>query len=83
MMRCASGKRIYETIELAEEALIQNHIRNNYREGEGPINIYLCPNCSNYHFTSKGQTHPMFEDPDTVERIKKERIALDWERKLS
>jgi hypothetical protein len=79
MAGCISGKSIFQSKELAEEALIQNHIRNNHREGSGPINVYECRDCSNWHFTSNGNVSPLLLDSEIKKRIAKERTALEWE----
>lgn len=80
-MNCVTGKTCYATEELAKEALIQNHIRNGHRTGSGPINYYKCNDCGNWHFTSKGNPHPMFSDAQTMNKIKKERLVQSWERR--
>lgn len=82
MNNCPSGKRSFDNQELAEEALIQNHIRNYHRTNGGPINIYSCRDCGVYHFTSKGEIHNLLLDEGSKERIKKEQQADFWERKL-
>ncbi len=82
MMTCRTGKRCFETEAIAEEALIQNHIVNHYQGQEGPKTIYQCDECGNWHFTSRGQFHPLFEDEEVVDRIKRERLANSWERHL-
>jgi hypothetical protein len=79
MAGCISGKSIFQSKELAEEALIQNHIRNNHREGSGPINVYECRDCLNWHFTSNGNVSPLLLDSEIKKRIAKERTALEWE----
>lgn len=79
---CGSGKRLFESEAIALEALIQNHIVNTYNVGEGPRNVYLCNECGSWHFTSKGETHSFLDDEETMAKIKKERIASHWERKL-
>jgi len=76
-MRCSSGKICYDSETIAEEALIQNHARNNYSSGQGPINIYECHICGSYHFTSKGVVNPILEEEKG--RIKKLREAYNWE----
>ncbi|MEQ6168584.1 MULTISPECIES: hypothetical protein [unclassified Ekhidna] len=81
-MKCSSGKRAFDSVALAEEALIQHHIRNDYKKGEGPINIYECKECGNWHFTSKGIEHELFNDQEIVRRIESERRAFLWEQKL-
>ncbi len=82
MSGCSSGKRKFETESLAIEALIQNHIVNNYRGNEGPVNVYQCPDCGSWHFTSKGEKHPLLEDEKTLQIIAKERRAFNWEKGL-
>lgn len=82
MESCPSGKRLYADKQLAEEALIQHHIRNNYRAGEGPVNVYQCPMCGNWHFTSKGEMSELFEDEETRRFIERERRSFEWEQKL-
>ena len=82
IMRCVTGKRCFESEELAVEALVQHHIINHYSEGQGPINVYHCPHCEHWHFTSKGERNEILNDPGTQARIKKERQSNYWERKL-
>lgn len=78
--KCVSGKRIFETEALALDALIQNHIINNYRADEGPTNVYECPDCGQWHFTSKAEKHPLFDDPEIARNIVQEKRAINWER---
>lgn len=80
--KCISGKRVYETLEIAEEALVQHHIVNEYKAGEGPINVYKCQDCGRWHFTSKGKPNSIFDDNEVKLRIKNERRANYWERHL-
>lgn len=81
-MKCPTGKVVYESEELGLEALIQNHIRNNHRQGSGPINVYQCGDCKLWHFTSQGEKAAIFLDEQTKRRIQKEQQALEWERNL-
>ena len=81
-MKCITGKKCFEEEFLALEALIQNHIFNDYSEAEGPINIYQCHECDHWHFTSKGLKHEVLNAPETKARIKRERQANYWERKI-
>lgn len=79
---CTTGKRSFDNKSLAEEALIQHHIRNSYKTGEGPINVYECDDCGNWHFTSKGIKNELFSDAEIVKKIQSERIGYQWERKI-
>ena len=79
-IRCSSGKRGFNAQTIAEEALIQHHIRNDYQQNEGPINVYVCDDCGQWHFTSKGEINDLLQDFEVIQRIKKERQAFFWER---
>ncbi|MCP4457263.1 MAG: hypothetical protein GY816_04435 [Cytophagales bacterium] len=81
-MRCSSGKTSFESKELAEEALIQNHIRSNHRKGSGPQNVYECQDCGEWHFTSRPPASELFSDKDILNRMDLERRSYDWERKV-
>ena len=82
-MFCSVSRKVsYASEALALEALIQHHIRQHHSPGKGPVNIYLCNHCGEWHFTSKGEHHPELQLPETQARIKKEREGLYWERRL-
>jgi len=80
MSHCSSHKVCYDSKEIAEEALLQNHAKNNYAKGQGPVNVYLCDMCGCYHFTSKGEINPLLNSQKG--RIDKLREASYWEDKL-
>lgn len=79
--KCISGKRCFDDEGIASEALVQHHILNEYSANQGPRNVYQCEECGNWHFTSKSK-NSLLDDPDISKRIKKEREASQWERKL-
>lgn len=81
-MKCRSGKTAFDSKELGEEALIQNHIRNNHREGSGPQNIYECDDCGDWHFTSRHPISELLLDESVLKRIARERLSLQWEQKI-
>ncbi len=82
MEHCVSGKTIYQARELAEQALIEAWIRNHYREGSGPVNIYPCEDCKRYHFTSQGMMNTTLKKALEDGIIEKRRNSADWERKF-
>ena len=82
MKKCPSGKVTYNTMALAEDVLIDSWSRNNYTIGQGPINVYMCDDCGNYHFTSKGAMNARLKTEWDSGRIAKQRLAFDLERKL-
>lgn len=80
--RCVSGKRVYTSHEMAEDALVEAWTRYDYHAGNGPVAVYRCEDCGYYHLTSAG---PMSENLSKALRdgtIEKQREALKWERRL-
>jgi hypothetical protein len=82
MTRCPSGKIVYITQTLAEDALIDAWIRNHYSIGKGPINVYQCDDCGNFHFTSKGLMNKQLESGLNSGQIARSRRAFELEQKL-
>lgn len=82
MKRCPSGKVIYATQTLAEDALIDAWIRNNYTLGTGPVSIYQCEDCGNFHFTSKGTMNDRLKKEWDSGQIARSRRAFDHEQKF-
>jgi hypothetical protein len=81
MLKCPTGKRVYLTETLAEDALIDAHSRNNYA-GTGPINIYKCEDCGHFHFTSKGKMNEKLAQQIASGKIKREQEASQWISRL-
>ena len=54
MQACSSGKRSYLSEAIAIEALIEAHIHFDYRKQSGPIAVYPCDECGQFHLTSTG-----------------------------
>ncbi len=82
MNRCISGKRVYPTQETAEEALLAAWTRFDYAAGNGPVAVYQCEDCGNYHLTSRG---PMNERLDRALRegtIQRQKEADRWAEKF-
>lgn len=82
MNSCPSGKRVYQTLELAEEALIGAWITYEYGKGNGPVAIYQCEDCGLYHFTSKGEMNKRLAQMLKEGKIQKQKEADKWERKF-
>jgi hypothetical protein len=80
-MKCPSGKRIYLTEAIAEDALIDAHSRQQY-SGTGPVNIYRCGECGYYHFTSKGKMNDKLSQLIVNGKIKRQQEANQWLNKL-
>ncbi len=81
MLKCPTGKRVYITEALAEDALIDTHSRNQYA-GTGPIAVYQCEECGYYHFTSKGKMNENLAQQIASGKIKRQQEANQWMNKL-
>ncbi len=82
MLKCSSSKRAYLTAELAEDALIEAHIQFDYRSGQGPVGVYQCETCGQFHLTSKGLLNEKLADYQRNGKIKNQQQANQWLAKL-
>ncbi len=82
MLRCSTGKKIYYSEQDAEEALVDAWVRNNYREGSGPIGIYQCDNCGYFHWTSQPPMNQRLQEALQDGSISKEQEANKWRSKF-
>lgn len=81
-MKCSTKKICFASREIAEHELLANHAKYNYAAGQGPVNIYKCDSCGTYHFTSKGEPHPLLQKKETQQQINRESEANYWLDKL-
>lgn len=82
MKRCPSGKVNYSSLLLAEDALLETWIRNHYTIGQGPVNVYQCTYCEEFHFTSKGEMNVRLREALDIGTIVRGRRAFDFENRL-
>lgn len=82
MKSCSTGKNTYASQALAEDALLEAHIRTDFPKGQGPVTVYACQICSGYHLTSKGLMNPRLASAVADGTIRRLREAADWERKF-
>lgn len=73
---------MYLSQALAEDALLEIWIRNHYKAGQGPVNVYVCDDCGNFHFTSKGEMSARLKEALDNGQLEKNRRAFDLENKL-
>ena len=78
MVKCPSGKRVYDRPEWAEEALIDAHTVYEFSPGQGPQAYYLCEDCGYYHLTSRGPINERLAEALSNGTIKKMREANNW-----
>ena len=82
MNRCSSGKRTYETQEVAENVLVESWVRYEYSGQTGPVSIYKCEDCGHYHLTSKGPMNARLAEALKDGSIEKQKQGRRWEDKL-
>jgi len=73
---------VYLTEDLAEEALLQAHTLFDYSKDSGPIAVYRCEDCGNYHLTSRGPMNAKLADQIKNGKIDRDKEAERWLRKL-
>jgi ABC-type ATPase with predicted acetyltransferase domain len=78
MKKCVTGKRLYATSDLAEEALIEARTQYDYSGNMGPVAIYLCEDCGFYHLTSRGPMNARLAKQLADGTINRQKEANRW-----
>ena len=74
---------MYPTQQVAEDALIEAHIRFTYAQGYGPVGIYRCDDCGLFHLTSKGPENERLLQARKAGEISRQKQANEWARRLN
>ena len=82
MNRCISGKRVYATQQIAEDVLIEAWSRYDYNNNTGPVSVYKCEDCGNYHLTSTGPVNERLAKALAEGKIRQQREARRWEERF-
>lgn len=82
MKKCPTGKKTYDTHEVAEDALIESWVKYDHKSGTGPVAVYQCEECGYFHLTSKGIMNGRLAKYIAEGRIKLLKEAQRWEGKL-
>ncbi len=82
MIKCVSNKKVYPTREIAEGALIEAHTQFEYTQGSGPIAVYQCEDCENYHLTSQGPMNQKLAELLKDGKIQRQKEANQWLNKI-
>jgi hypothetical protein len=82
MSRCVSGKIQYATERLAEDALIEVHVKFSYAGDGGPVAVYRCEDCGFFHLTSRGKMNERLGQLIKEKKIQLLKEADHWESKL-
>jgi hypothetical protein len=78
MKKCVTQKKCYSTKEIAEDALIEAWIGFDYSRGNGPVAVYQCDDCGEFHLTSSGPMNGRLSDAINSGFIKRQKDANQW-----
>ena len=78
---CPSGKRAFVTEVQAEEALIDTRTRRG-DDRQGPVGVYRCEDCGQFHLTSKGPMNARLAQYIKDGKLKLNQEANRWLGKL-
>ena len=82
-MPCSTHKYEYMSRDLAETALIDQHVYKNFLPHEGPQNIYECDLCGAWHFTSKSpERNAALQELIDSGELKRRQELSKWERRF-
>jgi hypothetical protein len=82
MKKCPSGKKSYQSLSIAEDALVEAHVQFNYSKSQGPKGVYLCTDCGNYHLTSQGNLNDRLSKMMSDGSLTRLKEANQWMNKL-
>jgi hypothetical protein len=82
MIKCSSGKKVYASQELAEEALLEAWTRYNLKPENGPVAVYKCDDCGYFHLTSKGPMSSTLAQHLADGKIQRQQEANYWQERL-
>ena len=82
MKPCSSTKKMYPSLEIAEEALIEARTQFDYKVNQGPVGIYLCEDCGYYHLTSHGKMNERLASQLKDGKINLQKEANQWINKF-
>ncbi len=73
---------MYFTADMAEDALIDARTRFEFQPNSGPVAIYQCEDCGQYHLTSQGKMNEKLALYLKEGKIKLQKEADRWMQKL-
>ncbi len=82
-MSCPTHKYEYYNQDLAETALIDQHIYKGFLPHQGPQNVYECDHCGQWHLTSKShERNPRLQEMIDSGEMKRKQEGSRWERRF-
>lgn len=82
MKTCITNKKVYSTLEMAEDALIDARVKFDFSHGSGPVTVYRCDDCGGYHLTSKGAMNEKLARYIAEGKLQRLQEANRWMRKI-
>lgn len=82
MDHCVSGKKMYSSLEVAEDVLIEAWTRFEYSTGQGPVAVYQCEDCGQFHLTSQGPMNEKLSKALSEGKIDRQKEADRWLNKI-
>ncbi len=78
---CPTGKRAFATEVQAEEVLIDTRVRHS-NDSHGPVGVYRCDDCGQFHLTSKGPMNARLAQYIKDGKLKLNQEAERWKSKF-
>ena len=82
MITCSTGKKVYASQQMAEDALIETWTRYQVNASNGPVAVYKCDDCGMFHLTSKGTMNERLAQLIADGKIKRQQDINFWEDKF-
>jgi hypothetical protein len=82
MTKCVSNKKMYPTMDVAEDALIEARTNFEFPSGHGPVGVYQCEDCGYFHLTSRGPVNEKLARHLADGKIKLQKEANKWLGKM-
>jgi hypothetical protein len=79
---CITKKIMYSSRELAEDALVELWMKNDYQPMQGPIAVYKCDDCGEFHHTSRPPMNEKLAKMLASDKMKIQKEANKWLEKF-
>jgi len=73
---------MYASKELAEDVLIETWTRFDFNTNSGPVSVYQCEDCGQFHLTSRGPMNEKLSKAITEGTIHRLKEANRWADKF-
>lgn len=73
---------MYSSREIAEDVLIETWTRFEFSPDNGPVAVYQCDDCGQYHLTSRGPMNDKLSEALRDGKINRQKEADRWATKL-